>query len=201
MKDRLRRWFERLPRPASLLVTGLTASCVIFVLVVLSYAFSPIFDYALGKEQKAARISRLLGYLASESQLETSLSSTQEARSELVYQAMESNQAGAQMQQSLRSQAEVAGLVVTGSRLSTPSETDKEAGHSRLSVDLTLRGTPESLDSFLASVLSHRPLLNVEKLLISARRIGVGGRNQQLDPAGYLEVRATVAALRVRAEK
>ena len=201
MKDRLRSWFERLPRPASLLVTGLTASCVIFVLVVLSYASSPIFDYALGKEQKAARISRLLGYLASESQLETSLSSTQEAHSELVYQAMESNQAGAQMQQSLRSQAEAAGLVVTGSRLSTPGEADENADHSHLSVELTLRGTPESLDSFLASVLSHRPLLNVEKLLISARRIGVGGRNQQLDPAGYLEVRATVAALRVRAEK
>ena len=201
MKDRLLRWLERLPRPASLLVIGFTASCGIFGLVLLSYLSSPIFDYALGKEQKTARISRLLGYLASESQLESTFSLTQAAHSELAYQAMESNQAGAQMQQSLRSQAEVAGLVVTGSRLSTPNEADEDAGHSRLSVELTLHGTPESLDSFLASALSHRPLLNVEKLLISARKIGVGGRNQQLDPTGYLEVRATVAALRVRAEK
>jgi len=191
-------WYLNLPRPARPFIAVLMVSLSAGFLLILLSASGPLIDALRGGDEREERISRLLGYMAAEEQLKAYLEDINSARSELTFLPKASNQAGAEMQELLRSQAESSGLAVVGSQLSAVVEAEDESSHGILEVELTLRGSADGLDQFLDLVASHRPLLKVKKLLVTAKTVGYSGRNTVPDPIGYLEVRATVSALRQR---
>ena len=117
---------------------------------------------------------------------------------ELSYEIDEGAQAGARLQQSLRSFAEESGLVVTGSQLLPENEgsEEEEKFFEALSVDLSLQGTPLSLDLFLREIQLHTPKLAVSNLnLVKPRNVrqrrGAPAQNPDL-----LNIRMTVVGLR-----
>lgn len=194
----MKEWFFLLPREAR----ALAMAGALFVAFISLFWLSSMVGLLLSSMQEAARvepqIARLLGYEQVGNEFDLVLEQSILQLRELSYEIDEGAQAGARLQQSLRSFAEDSGLVVTGSQLLPEDEgsEEEEKFFEVLSVDLSLQGTPLSLDLFLREIQLHTPKLAVSKLnLVKPRNVrqrrGAPAQNPDL-----LNIRMTVVGLR-----
>ena len=194
----MKEWFFLLPREAR----ALAMAGALFVAFISLFWLSSMVGLLLGSMREAARvepqIARLLGYEQVGNEFDLVLEQSILQLRELSYEIDEGAQAGARLQQSLRSFAEESGLVVTGSQLLPENEgsEEEEKFFEALSVDLSLQGTPLSLDLFLREIQLHTPKLAVSNLnLVKPRNVrqrrGAPAQNPDL-----LNIRMTVVGLR-----
>ena len=194
----IKEWFFLLPREAR----ALAVAGAVFIAFIFLFWLSSVVGLLLGSMREAARvepqIARLLGYEQVGNEFDLVLEQSILQLRELSYEIDEGAQAGARLQQSLRSFAEESGLVVTGSQLLAEDEgsEEEEKFFEVLSVDLSLQGTPLSLDLFLREIQLHTPKLAVSNLnLVKPRNVrqrrGAPAQNPDL-----LNIRMTVVGLR-----
>ena len=167
----MKRWFLNLPRPARSVV-GLS---LMLALALFFSSLVGIFRLAYDSVQSAnlskPKISQLLGYEASVNQMAAELAIQRSILARKAYVDIESeSSAGANVQQSLRSLAVDAGLVLRGSRLIDQSEDESTSGFKLLSLELKATGLPAAVDTFLKGVALHEPALSVRKLNLVPER-------------------------------
>lgn len=201
-----RKWLAKLPPQARTAALVIAASVLLAVSIVVFNLVSSSAASVRNTARMEPAIARLLGYQASEDQLEVALADAGNRLSEVAYDSAEdASKAGAELQQVLRNFAADAGAIVGGSQLATgvmDGDTSLEDGESdpmfeTLSVELSLEAPPVALDTFLSSVQSHRPRLAVQILEIQQPRQS-RRQEQKGDPAA-LNIRMSIVALKVAA--
>ena len=167
----MKNWFLNLPREARYVV-GL------FFTLALALTFSSlvgIFLLAHDSLQSAnlsePKIAELLGYESSSDQMAAELAVQRSVLARRAYMDMGSeSSAGASVQQSLRSLAVDAGLVLRGSRFMDQPTDEPTPGFKLLSLELKATGLPAAVDTFLKGVALHQPALSVSKLNLVPER-------------------------------
>ena len=167
----MKNWFFTLPREARY-VFGLIST---LGLALILLAFFGIFRLSYFSVQSAnlakPKIAGLLGYEASRDEMAAALAEQRDLLAEMAYRGMGSeSQAGAQVQQSLRSLAVDSGLVLRGSRLVDQSAEAPPLGFKVLSLELKATGLPVAVDTFLRGVALHEPALLMTKLNLVPER-------------------------------
>ena len=166
--DQIHRSFIALPRPAQWL------SGSIAMVVLLTSAFITIASLGSWVSdmhqagQAAKQTARYKGYLESSSRLTEVLFSYQQELAEFAYpDSGDSGRSGALLQQDLRRISERSGVVVVGSEVNEPVETE---GLVELRVQLNLSGPPGAMDELFRNIETATPLLFVERFQMQGPR-------------------------------
>lgn len=193
----MKHWFEHLPVPARNFVLILGGGISLLIFVALLAVVSYWIEGASAKSNAVAVIERLRGYAEVEAELEASVVRARAQLKQLAFSPqMSADQASANLQRDLRAYAKRAVLTVVGSQAMEENADEGAPGFERLAVQLSLNGSPLSLDLFLQSIYSHQPALRVESLNIvdppdrGRRRASVVVADDKLN------IRIVVAALR-----
>ena len=166
--DQIHRSFIALPRPAQWL------SGSIAVLVFLISAFITVVSLSSWVSdmhqagQAAKQTARYKGYLESSSRLADVLSTYRRELANFAYpDSGDSGRSGALLQQDLRRISERSGVVVVGSEVNAPVETE---GLVELRVQLNLTGPAGAMDELFRNIQAATPLLFVERLEMQGPR-------------------------------
>lgn len=193
----MKHWFEHLPVPARNLVLILGGGMSVLIFVALLEVVSYWIEGASAKSNAVAVIERLRGYAEVEAELEASVVSARSHLKSLAFSPQVSaDQASANLQRDLRAYAKRAVLTVVGSQAMEENADEGAPGFERLAVQLSLNGSPLSVDLFLQSVYSHQPALRVESLSIMDPPNRSRRSASAAVPDDKLNIRIVVAALR-----
>ncbi|MAT91726.1 MAG: hypothetical protein CME59_03925 [Halioglobus sp.] len=162
----------KLPRKAdrSTVVVGvsLTLLALVFLYIVLLF-WSMRQDFASEIDAVAPRTARLLGMLESYQSLQAASGAAGEMLRDVAYPAgRDSASVAAALQQDVRALMRDAGLTVTGSQILATRQAE---GYERLTLDISVEGNIDALDSALAELEGMRPLIFVESLKVKPERM------------------------------
>lgn len=155
----------------------------------ISIAASLYLDYRATHQQShdlVPRIARLHGLAESQPLLERVSNEALQQWQGLVYGAQ--GDAESQLQQSVRTALQKAGITVAGSQILAAK---KDQQFMRLSLDITASGDLESLEQALEALLVLKPLVSIDMLTIQPQV----QRTRRADPAQLIGVRIRLSAL------
>ena len=167
----MKNWFFTLPREARY-VFGLTSALgLVLIFLALLGIFRLAYSSVLSANLSEPKIAELLGYEASQDEMAAELTAQRDLLAKMAYIGIGSeSQAGAQVQQSLRSLAVDSGLVLRGSKLVDQAVEPPPQGFEVLSLELKATGLPAAVDTFLRGVALHEPALLTTKLNLVPER-------------------------------
>ena len=194
-------YLKQLPVPARVVLATVVAVALAILLWVLSIVIGETASHLQSLEQTKPRIGRLLGYIDREQALRRARNQTRKQLDALAYsEEADANQVGAQLQQALRAYAEDSGLKVSGSQLLKRTDKDAYEGFELMFVELSMVGEPDAIDSFLALVDAHEPILRVDGLVVAqqrqTRRSSRRAKDNDTEEEDVI-MQVTVSALRV----
>ena len=185
----------------STIVVGVSLTLVALVfLYVLLLIWSMRQEFAAEIDAVAPHTARLLGMLESYQSLQAASGVAGEMLRDVAYPAgRDSASVAAALQQDVRALMRDAGLTVTGSQILA---TRRAEGYDRLTLDLSVEGNIDALDTALAELELMRPLLFVESLKVKPERMRSSrSRRQQAPEEGdprRLAARFNLFALRLQ---
>lgn len=176
----------------STVVVGISLFVPLFLVLYLALDFWLMrADYQSEIDSLKPRVSRILGLLESEQQLQVAADRLSTQVTSLVYPASEDSAViSAALQKNIRKIMTDAGLSVTNSRI-LPLTVDEQFG--RVGLVLTVIGSLDGLDAALLELSNYTPLLLIDSLDIKPRR-----KSRSRDKSGDQSMTATVQILTLR---
>ena len=176
----------------SLIVVAISLLLPLFLLLYLVLDFWLMrADYQSEIDRLKPRVSRMLGLLESEQQLQISADRLSTQVTSLVYPANEASATiSAALQKNIRKIMTDAGLSVTNSRILPLAQ---EENFDRVGLVLTVTGGLDALDAALLEMANYKPLLLIDSLDIKPRRM-----TRSRDKNGSQSMTATVQLLTLR---
>lgn len=179
----------------------LAAAAVLVAVFVSGAALSQVAGWSLSHWRFTAtaepRIARYVGLSLVEEQILSVSEAVARKRRQLGYTgAIDSSQAGAQLQQALRAFAEEAGLVVSGSQLDLKvADPEQARPFDHLTVQLKMVGEPAALQLFLQQVHGAEPMMVLNGLDVATPRRSARERRRQkaADAAVSLDLSVNVS--------
>ncbi|MFT6275014.1 MAG: hypothetical protein ACJAZ0_001105 [Halioglobus sp.] len=177
---------------ASVMVVAISLLVPLLVVLYLALDFWLMrADYQSEIDNLQPRVSRMLGLLESEQQLQVAADRLGSQVAGLVYPASENAATiSAALQKNIREIMTDAGLSVTNSRI-LPLIQDDQFG--RVGLVLTVIGGLDALDAALSELSNHTPLLLIDSLNIKPRRM-----TRSRDSNGDQSMTATLQLLTLR---
>ena len=180
------------PYSASVVVVAVSLLVPLFLVLYLALDFWLMrAGYQSEIDRLQPRVSRMLGLLESEQQLQVAADRLTTQVASLVYPASEDPATiSAALQKNIRQIMTTAGLSVTNSRILPLSQDEQFA---RVGLVLTVTGGLDALDAALLELSDYTPLLLIDSLDIKPR-----GRTRSRDGNGVQSMTATLQLLTLR---
>lgn len=173
-------------------IVGMTLVAIgVLFYILATFSWQKYQQYDNRATQLAPKISRLLGVEHSYDLLQKSNTKVQLQLTKLTYPATKNSaMAGALMQRKVREAMEAANMAVSGSQILPFKARD---GYDKIGLDITAKGTIESLESLMTGLRELQPNIIIESINIKPIK---ASRNQALTQ--QISVRLKLLSLRLQ---
>ncbi|MBU2887575.1 type II secretion system protein M [Gilvimarinus agarilyticus] len=165
-------------RKSSLMVLVSGAMLLVVMFWLLLTVFGYFVDYSRQVSDLKPKLARLQGLVSVEQTMLNAVSEVDYQLENLVLDAdIESSRLGTQVQQKSRDIFRDTGMVVSGSQVAKPTETEQFL---KIGVTLNIEGTLEDLELALLEVIHERPLMLIDEIEVTPERRHRNSREQKI---------------------